>query len=323
MSTAAAPQSVLVLGGAGFIGSRIAAALASAGWRVTVLDGLIVGTGARPEHLAGLDGVRFIESRIEDFPGLPALITDHAVVVDCLAWTCHLLAIRDPLLDLDLNLRSHLHWLAQTPADWRGRIVSLGSRGQYGNPAGAEITEATPQVPEDIQGIHKAAAELHFRFHARRHGWPVASLRFPACVGPHQAVHGEDIGLFGGFIRDLLAGKNVELYGEGRRRAVVHVDDVAAVVLQLVGKSWEGFQAFNIAGHNIALEDALRLLVAMVGRGAYSVRPIPAEIRGIDLGGLPVSETRLAALLGAVPQRSLDVTLRSAVDYIRASLSTL
>ena len=308
---------VLVLGGAGFIGSRVAKAFLETGAEVTILDGLFSKTGARKEHADALPVARFIEQSIEDFDDLPALIASVDLIVDAMAWTCHRSALADPIYDLSLNLLSHLTLIARIPAAWPGRVIFLGSRGQYGSPQVAEITEDTPQAPEDIQGIHKTAAESHFRLFSRLNKIPVASLRMPAVVGPNQPTTGDDIGLFGSFIRDLGAGRTVELYGEDRRRAVIHVDDVAETIVRLSSAAWTGFTAFNLAGHNVSLADALRSLVAEIGSGSVAVLPAPPEIAAIDIGGLPVSEARLTALLGPLPRRTLQATLNSAIQTFR------
>ena len=310
-------MNVFVAGGAGFVGSRIAKSFLDAGHAVVILDGLLDRTGASRKHVAELAGARFIEARIEDAAGLGDMISRSDIVIDAMAWTCHRLALHDPDYDLALNLSSHLRLLAAVPKEWHGKIIFLGSRGQYGSPQVPEITEDTPQNPEDVQGIHKTAAESHFRLASRLKRIAVASLRMPAIVGPNQPVNGEDIGLFGGFIRDLIAGRTVELYGESRRRAVIHVDDVAETIVRLAKAEWSGFAPFNLSGHNVSLADALRLLIAEIGAGAMTITPAPAEIAAIDIGGLPVSEARLTALLGHLPRRDLRTTLRSAIDTFR------
>jgi nucleoside-diphosphate-sugar epimerase len=285
---------------------------------VTVLDGFLPRSGARSQNLLALQQPMVIRHRVEEHPALSDLVAGHSVIVDCMGWTCHRLALKEPGYDLELNLQSHLHLLNHLPESWEGRIIYLGSRGQYGNPkAVEEITEDTVQQPEDVQGVHKVAAESHFRLAARFRGFPVASLRIPAVVGPHQPIIGEDIGLFAGFVRDLWAGKTVELYGAHRRRAVVHVDDIAATVVRLVDARWEGFQPFNVAGHSVVLSVALQMFQKVIGRGDISVRPAPPEIAAIDIGGTPVSESRLANLLGELPRRSVEKTLQAAVEPFR------
>jgi UDP-glucose 4-epimerase len=308
---------VFIAGGAGFVGSRIAKAFLDSGHAVVILDGLLDRTGASRNHVAKLHAARFIESRIEDTAELGDLIGGSDIIVDAMAWTCHRLALSDPNYDLALNLSSHLHLLAAVPKGWPGRIIFLGSRGQYGSPQVSEITEDTPQNPEDVQGIHKTAAESHFRLASRLKRISVASLRMPAIIGPNQPVNGDDIGLFGGFIRDLVAGRTVELYGENRRRAVIHVDDIAETVVRLASAAWSGFAPFNLAGHNVNLADTLHMLITEIGSGSMTVTSAPAEIAAIDIGGIPVSEARLTALLGPLPRRDLRTTLRSAIDTFR------
>jgi nucleoside-diphosphate-sugar epimerase len=312
-------RSVLVLGGAGFIGSRIAMAFEAKAYKVTVFDGFLPGTGARKENLSPLQRSAIIQSRIEDDPSLSEFLVEQTMIIDAMGWTCHRLALQNPNYDLELNLQSHIHLLNQLPRKWVGRIIYLGSRGQYGNPEAIhEIIEETPQQPEDVQGIHKVAAESHFRLNARIRGLSVASLRMPAVVGPHQPTAGEDIGLFGGFARDLCAGRTVDLYGEHRRRAIIHVDDVAAIVTRLAEIDWRGFQPFNVSGHDLLLSDALRVLQTLAGKGEIRIQSAPEEIAAIDIGAAPVSEDRLTKLLGSLPRKSVENTLQAAVEPFRS-----
>src|SRR4029077_10745844 len=99
--------------------------------------------------------------------------------------------LEDPLYDLALNLASHVRWLRRLPDDARPHVIYLGSRMQFGDPPGDEIAEDAPQDPTDVQGIHKAAAERHFRLAAQLRGIGVAALRLPARRGTPPAAHGE------------------------------------------------------------------------------------------------------------------------------------
>lgn len=307
---------VLVLGGAGFLGSRIVALCTVKGHQVAVVDGLLEKTSGRAENLPpSFPTSCFHRNRVEETANLDALLEDADVIVDAMGWTRHLMALEDPSYDLSLNVASHLAWLTRTPP---GKLVIyLGSRSQYGNPQAAEIVEDTPQVPADIQGIHKLTGELHVRFYSRLRRFSAVSLRLPNCIGVNQICSGEDIGLVGGFIRQMMSGEQVELYGEGRMRPICFSDDVADVIEALAGRDCTGFEAYNMFNHHVRLEDLLEKLHGRIGRGGTCIRPFPAHVAAIDVGGGALSHRKLEKFLGGVTLTDLDEMLDATVNYFR------
>lgn len=319
--TTGARRSVLVAGGAGFLGSGIAARYAAAGWDVTVIDGLVEGTGGRAEHLADLGtGIRFIRERIETVPDLPSIVAAHDVVVDSMAWTSHRLAMQEPLRDLRLNAESHLHLIEALPVSTGARVIYLGSRSQFGDGIGDEIVEDSPMIPRDVQGIHKLAGELYFRVYAKSRGLRAVSLRVPNCFGPRQPVTGDDIGLVGSLIRDLLSGKTVEVFGDARRRGFAFAGDVADIVFRLGQVSSDGFLPLNLGGWSLTIEALVQQLVQAVGRGGYTRAPLPASLQHMDMGNAHMRSDGLEAVLGDVPMTDLPSALSATVAYFRRAL---
>ena len=312
---------VLVAGGAGFLGSSITARYAAAGWDVTVIDGLVERTGGRAEHLADLgDGIRFIRQRIEDVPDLQSIVAAHDVVVDSMAWTSHRLAMREPVRDLRLNAESHLHLIEALSGSPGAHVIYLGSRSQFGDAIGDEIVEDSPMIPRDVQGIHKLAGELYFRVFAASRGLRAISLRVPNCFGPRQPVAGEDIGLVGSLIRDLLSGKTVEVFGDARRRGFAFAGDVADIVFRLGQLSHDGFLPLNFGGWSLTIEALVQQLVLAVGRGDYTRAPLPASLQQVDMGNAHMRSDGLQALLGDVPMTDLPSALSATVAYFRRAL---
>jgi len=314
---------ILLLGGAGFVGSRIAIACVRAGHSVQVVDGLLQNTSGRHENLAAVaTAVDFVAARVEEVADLEQRIAASDVVIDSMGWTLHRAALADPLYDLELNLASHVHWLGRLPEGARAKVIYLGSRAQYGDLPGAEIDEDAPQEPLDVQGIHKAAAERHFRLAARLRNVAVVVLRLPACIGPHQPFEGDDVGLVGGFVRDVLAGRTILVFGRGRRRAIAFVDDVAEVVCRLVTRPADGFTAYNLRGEGLPIDELAARVVATAGRGNVEVTELPAEVAAIDSGAAMLREERLrAALGGEIPRTPLDQALRETVRYLQGVLA--
>ena len=314
-------EHMLILGGAGFIGSHLTAAFAKAGHQVTVIDGLLPRTGADRRHLELLPGrIRFIEQPIEDVSNLGELIGKSDTVIDCMGWTCHLLAVQDPGYDAQLNLASHRVLLQSVRAGRNPAFIYLGTRSQYGRPKVDRIVESCALEPVDIQGIHKAAAEYYYRFFAASHNLAVVSLRVPNCVGPNQLIEGPDIGLFGGLARDLLEGKTVTVYGSGRHRALIDVRDLVGIVRQIAAAPHTGFEAYNVPGRRVALDAGARLLRDQAGSGEVRQALLPDEIAQIDMGEAEADCSKLHSLIGEFPLTSLEETFRTMVDYFREEL---
>lgn len=319
MSPLEAPTRVLILGGAGFIGSHIAAAFVRRAARVTVVDGFLPDTAAREANLAGISmQVELVRTRIEECKHLVELLRQAELVVDCMALTAHHLGMEGPLRDLELNVRSHvvlIEALRKVPGK---RVIYLGSRGQYGRATVDAITEETPQVPVDTQGVHKLAAEGLFRVYANRRDFHAVSLRVGNTYGEHQRTRGRDLGLVGGFVRDLLDGKPAKIFGEpSRRKSLVYVRDVAETVVSLSARACQGFNAYNVAGREVTLGDLLDTLVAAVGSGAWAVEAFPEHVKQMDVGEARFSDEKLERALGSLAKTDLATAVTNTVAYFR------
>ena len=213
---------VLILGGAGFIGSNIVKHLLKFNKDLTIIDGLLPFTGGSEKNISDyLDNISFIHANIEEVKNIGDLTAKAELIIDCMAWTSHLKAIEDPLFDLKLNAASHLFLIKHLKENQN--IIYLGSSAQYGNPSQHEITEETEMRPEDPQGIHKLTAESYFRIYSKIKKFNVISLRIPNCFGVNQPFIGDDIGLVGGFIRDVFNEKKIEIYGHKRKKNLLYV----------------------------------------------------------------------------------------------------
>lgn len=312
-------KTVLIAGGAGFLGSHIAKRFCNAGYDVTVIDGLLEQTGGKERNIDSiLESVHMHKIDIRDAHSLADVIRTSQIVIDCMAWTAHRSALQDPFYDLRLNAESHLHLLQYLHAEQK--IIYLGSRSQYGTPDVDVIVEDTPLVPVDIQGTHKNASESYFRVYSRLKGLNVISLRFPNCFGENQPVDGEDVGLVGGFIRDLLMRRLVEVYGRQRKRSLVYAPDLAEVVLLLSRSPLIGFSAYNLAGTEITIKALVEQLIGLIGFGTYQLRGMPADISSIDVGNAVFSNEKLRAVIGDIPITDLQMALQTTIEYFKENL---
>lgn len=311
----------LVAGGTGFIGSHIAKRFCRAHYAVTVIDGLLEGTGGRVENLREIMAdISFLKTDIRYVKELGALVEQSDVVIDCMGWTSHQLALRDPIYDLRLNAESHLYLIRELQGRAGQKIIYLGSRGQYGSPQVCDIGEDTPMVPGDVQGVHKVTSESYYRVYSKFRLLNVVSLRVPNCFGENQPVDTRDIGLVGGFIRDILLDREVEVFGKNRKRNLVYAADLAEVVFQLAQKPLSGFSAFNLSGQQVSIETLVKILIELAGKGSFRMSESPSEIQKIEIGNAYFNDERLWALLGEIPMTDLRTALSKTVTYFKECL---
>jgi nucleoside-diphosphate-sugar epimerase len=310
---------VLIAGGAGFIGSHIVDEFASHGDLVTVLDGLMPETGGLPGNLSHHPEIRVMTSRVEACADLVDVLNTVDLTIDCMGWTRHLLALKNPIHDLELNVSSHLTLLNALSLSNCRNIIYLGSRGQYGNATTPIIDEDHPQIPVDVQGIHKAAAESHMRVFSKLHKLNVVSLRFSNTYGERQPMNGSDIGLFGSFLSTILNDQSIELFGRSRMRDFLHAPDLAKVVHRIASMGLTGFQPFNVAGTYLEIESVIQTMIAITGTGRYTMKDFPEEIRMIDVGNAALSDARIRSHIGDYHVTDIADGIRTVIHSLNAT----
>jgi UDP-glucose 4-epimerase len=312
-------NSVLILGGAGFIGSNIASIFVDRGYKVTVIDGLLPKTGGRKTNLQGiLSEITFYNSTIEECKYLKECVEKNNLIVDCMAWTSHIEALIDPEYDLKLNVSSHLQLIKLLSNN--KKIVFLASTGQFGGARVPKFEEDVPMIPNDIQGINKLAAESYYRVYSGLNDLNIISLRIPNCFGINQSVVNEDLGLIGNFIRDLLAGKTINVYGHKRTRNIVFVTDIAEIVYQLITNTFYGFHVLNVAGIYLTIEELVFTLHRIINNGAYTCTTMPEHTKKFDMRSVPIGDDRLREWLSEIPETNLELALSTTVKYFKQVL---
>lgn len=311
---------VLILGGAGFVGSNIVRRFVDEGLPVTVIDGLLAQTGANVENLAPIaKKIHFINKKIESVDNLSAIIDSCDLIIDSMAWTAHQKAILAPLYDLRLNLLSHLALIDNLRGKKHKKVIFMGTRSQYGW-ISTVVGEDAPKVPVDVQGINKEAAESYFRIYSNIYHFDVASIRFGNTLGVNMPVTGSDIGLVGQIIRDLILGKTVKVYGKNHRRTFVYALDLADVVWRLSNCDFSGFEAFNLNGQVMLVGEFVKRIIKILGKGNYKIEAMPEEISRMNVGDGTLSEKKLAKFIGKIPRTGFDVAISKTLDYYKSKV---
>lgn len=216
---------VLVTGGAGFIGSHIVDLLIENNYRVVVVDDLSSG---REENL-NKDG-QFYKLSITDKKGLDEIFQQERpdYVSHQAAQISVYLSIRDTLFDAQTNILGSLN-LLQCCVDYQVKGIAFASSGGtiYGEPEHFPVTEAHTFQPLSPYGISKVAVEHYLSFYQKNYNLANVSLRYGNVYGPRQDPYGE-AGVIAIFIEKMLKGEVPTINGDGEYiRDYVYVGDVA------------------------------------------------------------------------------------------------
>lgn len=311
-----------VTGGLGFIGSNLVHRLVAEGAEVRVLDALIPSHGGDRRNLDGLDASRIsiAETRLDD-EGIDDVIAGSDYVFNLAGQVSHHASMLDPVNDLLLNAVDHAAFLqrlvAVTP---QARVVYSSTRQVYGRPQSTPVSEDHPTQPTDVNGISKLAGEqLHLVAHSA-HGLWVSVLRLNNVYGPRQRLTSDELGFLPVFIRKVLRGEEISLFGDGsQRRECLHVDDVVdALIVAATNDACKG-KVYNVGhseDHSLA-EIADQLVSAAGTSSTVKTAPWPDELAHIDIGSFRSDCTRFEADTGWSAAISLGDGLAATIDYYR------
>ena len=316
-------RSVLITGGLGFIGSNLARELVGLGARVTVVDSLIPEYGGNPRNLAGLARkVTVHRTDVRDHAKLARLVRGQDFLFNLAGQTSHMDSMTDPETDLEINCRAQLALLEACRKNNPGvRIVFASTRQIYGAPDYLPVDEKHPVRPVDVNGINKAAGEAFHLLYARVHGIRATALRLTNTIGPRMRVKDARQTFVGVWVRRLIEGEPIEVWGGEQRRDFTYVDDAVEAFLLAAARDEAVGEVFNLGGPPpVTLRRLAELMIAANGGGALAVRAFPAERKKIDIGDYYADDRKIGRVLGWKPRTDLRTALTKTLAYYRKEL---
>ena len=323
IETAFANRKVLITGGAGFIGSNLAARLVDLGARVTVLDNLLPGCGGNLFNLEPIQGrIRFEITDLRDDRGLLPLVEGQDYLFNLAGRSSHMDSMRDPYGDLDANCRAHLAILeACRIGNPDLRIVFASTRQLYGKPDSLPVDEQHALRPIDINGIHKLAGEWYHTLYHELYGIHSCTLRLTNTYGPRMRVKDARQTFLGLWIRLVTQNKPFEVWGGEQLRDFTYVDDAVEAFLLAAACDAAKGQIYNLGGDSVvSLKDLAETLIANNQGGDYTVCNYPDDRKAIDIGDYYSDFGAIHRDLGWKPNVSLVEGLTQTMDYIRQHL---
>jgi UDP-glucose 4-epimerase len=318
-------MNTLVTGGLGFIGSNVARRLVQLGARVTVVDSLVPQCGGNQWNIHGIeDRVDVNIADLNDGRSTAHLVRGQDIIFNLAGQVSHIDSMEHPSADLEINCEAQLSLLEACRANNpRAKIVYAGTRQQYGRPRYLPVDEKHPLEPTDVNGINKAAGEAYHLLYNKVHGIRATSLRLTNTYGPGLLLKHNRQGFLSVFIRTVLQGGEIDVFGTGEQlRDLNYVDDVVDAFLRVGIAEWTDGEAYNLGGEaSVSLKEVAECLIGVAGQGSLRIVPFPEEAQRIDIGSYYGSYEKIGAAVGWKPRVSASAGLARTVNYYRENLS--
>ncbi len=307
----------LITGGAGFIGSNIAAHLAEKGDQVRILDNFSSGRWANIEGLP--NAVEVIEGDVRDYWTVSKAVEGVDYVLHQAALPSVPRSVKNPLTSNAVNIDGTLNVLEAAKNAGVRKFVFASSSSVYGESEELPKHEEMSPSPLSPYAITKIACEHYCRVYWELYGFPTVSLRYFNIFGPHQDPASEYAAVIPRFITALLEGRPPTVYGDGHQsRDFTYIDNcVEANVLAATNDQIVGTH-FNVAcGGQFTLIELLDRLQTIIGVQIKARHDPPRQ------GDIRHSFAAIDKLVkfGYRPAVGFEEGLRKTVEFFRSKLS--
>lgn len=303
-------MTILVTGGAGFIGSHVADALLADGHDVHVLDDLSTGRRWKVPEQAPLyeHDIRSDEAAALFAEHEYDVLVHHAAQMDVRR------SVEDPAFDADVNIKGLLYLMEAGIDNGLEKVIFASTGGAiYGEPEYTPQDLGHPLQPVSPYGVAKLASEKYLYYYRQQHGIDAVSLRYANVYGPRQNPHGE-AGVVAIFTKAMLTGEQPVINGDGEQtRDYVYVDDV--VRANLAALDYDRSGVFNVGtGRETSVNQLFRQLRNATGADVAEEHGPgkPGEQQRSVLG---YEETQNE--LGWAPKVPIEEGLGRTVDWFR------
>ncbi|MDJ1433100.1 NAD-dependent epimerase/dehydratase family protein [Halostagnicola sp. A-GB9-2] len=300
-------KTILITGGAGFIGSHLASTLVSDN-DVRVLDNLSTG------HRSNVpDGATFFEGTLLDEDTL-AIASDG---VDLIFHEAALVSVQrsveDPLTSHEINTRGTLNLLeAARKAD--ARVVLASSAAIYGQPEHVPISEGDPKSPTSPYGLDKLTIDHYARQYHDLYGLETVALRYFNAYGPGQTA-GDYSGVISIFCDQAERNEPVTVHGDGKQtRDFVYIDDLVQANLRAATTDAVG-TAYNIGtGTSVTVRELAEVIIEVTDSHSEVTH---TDGRNGDIRHSEADITAARTDLEYEPSVSLREGLKRTAEWIR------
>jgi len=312
-------KTVLVTGGAGFIGSHLVERLLDLGAKVIVLDNFSTGKKENLKNVLKNKNLKIIKCDVNNLRGIKKFFGKNKI-----NYVFHYAAVvgvkrleEDPMAILN-DIEGIKNILNLSLKHRIKKVVFASSSEVYGEPVSLPEKEEGVHNPRDVYGLVKLIGENLIQVYYQKYKLPACALRFFNVYGPRQnsSPYGFVVGIF---MNQVLKGKRPTIFGDGMQtRDFIYIkDNVEAAIEALLNKKTAG-QIINIGiGRQTTILDLAERIIRISGK---NLKPKFLPPRKIDIRYRCPDVTKMKKILKFTPRYSLDEGLKETYHWYRKNL---
>jgi UDP-glucose 4-epimerase len=320
-------RTILVTGGAGFIGSHLSDALIAQGHKVLVIDDLSTGRLENIQHLIGNSRFHFARASVTDALVLDRLTSQSDLVIHLAAAVGVQLIVEHPVHTVETNvmgteavLKAALRYGCRTLIASTSEVYGKGARIPFGEED--DVLLGSTSRNRWAYAASKMVDEFLGLAYFSEYKLPVVLFRLFNTVGPRQTGHYGMV--VPRFMQSALAGQPLRVYGDGTQsRCFCDVADVVRALIGLAFHEQSPGRVYNIGGSQETTILGLAEKVKGVAGSKSSIEMVPyseAYAPGFeDMQRRVPNTSRIESLLGWKPEYTLDQTLARVRDWLQQS----
>lgn len=300
-------MSILVTGGAGFIGSNMVDALVDRGKEVVIVDNLSTGYKENVNEKAEFYNIDLTDRKLFD------IFDSHEIkkVIHLGAQIDVTRSVHDPIYDSHVNIQGSINLFQACVKHGIKKIVYASSAAVYGEPNYLPINEKHPVKAMSPYGVSKHTPEHYLKYFNNAYDLDYTVLRYSNVYGPRQSSAGEG-GVIAIFIDRMREDKRPIIYGDGKQtRDFIHVYDIIEANLKALDTASR--KTLNISTRS---ETTVNKLVKFINEKlGKKLEPIYKERREGDIRHSILDNSRALDYLDWEPQYEIEEGIKQTVNY--------
>ncbi|MFD2939540.1 SDR family oxidoreductase [Flavobacterium notoginsengisoli] len=315
-------KTILITGGAGFIGSNLTEYFLVSGYKVVCLDNFSTGHRHNLKDFLGNPDFKLIEGDIRNLEDCILAVKGVNYVLHQAALGSVPRSIKDPITTNDVNVSGFLNMLTAARDAKVKRFVYAASSSTYGDSQGLPKVEEVIGKPLSPYAITKYVNELYAEIFSKTYGLETIGLRYFNVFGRKQDPNGAYAAVIPKFVKQFMNHESPVINGDGNySRDFTYIDNVIHMnELAMTTQNIEAVNSiYNTAfGDRNTLNDLVKYLKEYLSEFDVKIKDVPViygENRAGDIPHSLASIEKAKSLLGYNPKYSLQDGLKEAVEW--------